>query len=301
MNYKKVFEATKGLFYDEEHYDMCITEDCIGYKENGDILFIFKKNVIPENKRDEFKKILKPIGKSKTKNRGSGAGYVDVNKFPKNAVSLCNAKGDPLKNEKIFSCYFKYEDGKVAKRCQSNQTRCGVAGYFDETAGLPCRKVHWSAHNPVRHNKLEEFCKIVSEHYKKVAPEIWEFQKSKINEDFIFKDSIFSTLTVNYDYRTANHKDTGDLENSLSTLTIFEEEEDNYTGFYTGLPEYKLMFDVRGGDTLIFDAHEYHCNTESDTLTDKLGYDDLSEKEFGGRIAVVSYLRNRINLCSNEE
>lgn len=301
MNYKKVFTAKTGIFYDEDHYDMMINEDAIGFKEDGSILFIFKKGVIPAEKRIEFLKTMKSCGKQKTKNRGSGGGYVDLKQFPNQAVSLCNKHGQPLKNEKIFSSYFLYEDGHMTKRCQGNQVRCGVAGYFDKTAGLECRKVHWSATNPKRHSTLEELAVIVSEHFKKVAPEVWSYQKSKINEDFIFKESVFSTMTINYDYRTATHKDKGDLENSLSTLTILEEEDDNYSGFYTGLPEYKLMFDVRGGDTLIFDAHEFHSNTEYKAHTDKLGKDDLNDCNFCGRLAVVCYLRNGINLCSNTE
>ena len=234
--YKKVFEAKKGEFYDEDHYEMTISEDAIGLKEDGSILFIFKKNVIPLE----------------------------------------------------------------AKRCQGNQVRCGVAGFFDETAGLPCRKVHWSAHNDKRHIQLEGICKTISNHFKDVAPEIWAYQKSKINEDFIFKDSVFSTLTVNYDFRTACHRDKGDLENSLSTLTILEELENNYEGFYTGLPEYKLMFDLRDGDTLIFDAHEFHSNTEYIVKSDKLGFNDLSNCNFAGRLAIVAYLRNGIDICSNQ-
>lgn len=299
MNYKKVFQAENGVFYNNEHYDMCISEDAVGYKEDGSILFIFKKNVIPKEIRKEYVNMLRSCGKTKTKNRGAGGGYLDINRFPKQAVELCNKKGEPVKNPKTFSAHFKYEDGKISKRCQGNQTRCGVAGYFDKTASFNCRKVHWSAANPVRHNKLENICKIISEHFKKVAPEIWEFQKSKIHKDYIFKDSIFSTLTLNYDFRTACHKDKGDLEGSLSTLTILEDEEDNYDGFYTGLPEYKLMFDVRDGDTLIFDAHEYHCNTEYKVKSDKLGYNDLDNCNFAGRLAIVAYLRNNINLCSD--
>tara|TARA_R110002126_G_scaffold107698_1_gene243416 strand:+ start:1734 stop:2642 length:909 start_codon:yes stop_codon:yes gene_type:complete len=298
--YKKVFEAKKGEFYDEDHYEMTISEDAIGLKEDGSILFIFKKNVIPLEERKEYLKIMKCLGKTKTKNRGAGGGLIDIKKFPPQAVEFCNKKGNPLKNEKIFSCHFKYEDGSVAKRCQGNQVRCGVAGFFDETAGLPCRKVHWSAHNDKRHIQLEGICKTISNHFKDVAPEIWTYQKSKINEDFIFKDSVFSTLTVNYDFRTACHRDKGDLENSLSTLTILEELENNYEGFYTGLPEYKLMFDLRDGDTLIFDAHEFHSNTEYIVKSDKLGFNDLSNCNFAGRLAIVAYLRNGIDICSNQ-
>ena len=258
--YDKVFKAKKGEFYDISHYDRKITSDTVGYKEDGSILFIFKKNVIHDTA--EYIKYVKALAKTKTKNRGSGSGYVDIKKFPPQAVSLCNRKGEPLKNDKVFSVHFKYEDGKIAKRCQSNQVRCGVAGYFDKTANLPCRLVGWSQRNLKRHTALQPLCLTISNHFKNVAPEIWAYQKSKVNDNYIFKDTVFSTLTLNYDFRTACHKDKGDLENSLSTLTVLEEIKNNYEGFYLGLPEYKIMFDIKDGDTLIFDAHEYHCNTE---------------------------------------
>tara|TARA_R110000765_G_scaffold213808_2_gene318820 strand:+ start:233 stop:1165 length:933 start_codon:yes stop_codon:yes gene_type:complete len=301
MEYKKVCEAEKSSFYNTDHYDKIITEDAKGFKEDGSILFIFKKNVIKKEDRSKYINLLRVLAKTKTKNRGSAAAICDVNKFPKDAVSLCNSKGMPLKNEKIVSTYYIKDNGEMAKRCQSNMVRCGVAGYFDETAGLPCRKVSWSKNNLKKHNELMPLCETISNHFKDVAPDVWDYQKSKVNENFVFKDSIFSTLTINYDFRTACHKDKGDLEGSLSTLTILEDINDNYEGFYLGLPEYKLMFDIRDGDTLIFDAHEYHCNTEYKVLSDKLPIDDLTGNNFAGRLSIVAYLRNRINVCANQE
>ena len=61
------------------------------------------------------------------------------------------------------------------------------------------------------------------------------------------------------------------------------------------------MFDIRDGDCLIFDAHEFHSNTEYIVKSDKLGFNDLSDCNFAGRLAIVAYLRNGINLCGNQE
>tara|TARA_R110000772_G_scaffold105833_1_gene207640 strand:- start:572 stop:760 length:189 start_codon:yes stop_codon:yes gene_type:complete len=54
---------------------------------------------------------------------------------------------------------------------------------------------------------------------------------------------------------------------------------------------------VKSGDTLIFDAHEFHANTEMKVLSDKLPINDLTGESFGGRISIVAYLRNRISEC----
>ena len=104
-------------------------------------------------------------------------------------------------------------------------------------------------------------------------------------------------MTLNYDFRTATHKDKGDLDGGLSTLTILEDEENNYEGFYTGLPEYKIAFDVRDGDTLIFNAHEFHANTDFKVLSEKLKIDDLTGNNFAGRMSIVCYMREKLKLC----
>ncbi len=106
-------------------------------------------------------------------------------------------------------------------------------------------------------------------------------------------------MTLNYDFRTASHMDSGDLEGGLSTLTILEDIPGNYEGFYLGLPEYKIAFDIRDGDTLYFDAHEYHCNTEFKVLSDKLPIDDLADNNFAGRMSIVCYMRNKMKDCPN--
>tara|TARA_R110002051_G_scaffold169520_1_gene240131 strand:+ start:1043 stop:1948 length:906 start_codon:yes stop_codon:yes gene_type:complete len=298
--YKKSFTAKKGEFYDIKHYSDIIQGETIGLKEDGSILFIFKKNVIPQEHRKLYLNLTRGCAKAKTKNRGAGAGIVDIKKFPPQAVSLCNIRGEELKNKDVLSVYFKYENGEIAKRCQSNMVRCGVAGYFDKTADLPCRMVGWSQRNLEKHKGLIPLCKTISDNFKTMCPSIWEYQRAygEDNADFLFEGSIFSTLTLNYDFRTACHKDKGDLVNSLSTLTILEDEKDNYDGFYLGLPEYQICFDIRDGDCLIFDAHEYHCNTEYNVKSDKLPIDTMTNKPFAGRLAIVAYLRNGINLCS---
>lgn len=298
--YKKKYECLRADFYNEEHYDEIIKESCMGYKENGEVLFVFIKNAIKKENRETYINAIKTNAKSKTKNRGTAAGVAVVERFPSDAVSLCKEDGSDTTNKRLVSVRYKRADGSVCGRCQSNRVRSGCAGYFDAVAGLPCRKVGWSTKNPERHNHLEKLCEEIAEVHKENEPLSYEYQLSKSHSDYLMGNSPYSTLTLNYDFRTACHIDRGDLINSLSTLTILEEIEENYSGCYLGLPEYKIAIDVKGGDTLIFDAHEYHANTEMKVLSDKLPIDDLTGKPFGGRISIVAYLRNRISECDNQ-
>ena len=137
--------------------------------------------------------------------------------------------------------------------------------------------------NTIKHQK------VVFNYQKEIA------DKSK---NYLMGGSPYSTLTLNYDFRTASHIDKGDLIGSRSTITIFEEIPNNYEGCYLGFPEYKIAVDLKDGDTLIFDAHEYHANTEMRVLTDKLPYDPINKQHHGGRMSVVAYLRNRLSECT---
>ena len=301
--YKKIFNANMGEFYDINHYDKIIKENCIGFKEDGQVLFCCIKDAIPKEDRDKYKDVIRKPAKAKTKNRGQSAGAVDIKYFPKRAVVLCDKNGNEFKdNKKRFSVFYKDEKGKVVNRCQSNQVRCGVAGHFDKVAGFPCRKVGWSRDNLDKHNILGELANEIQKNHKEFCYTSYLYHKIIADKRpaYLFKDSIYSTMTLNYDFRTATHKDTGDLHGGLSTLTIFEDEINNYEGFYLGLPDYKIAFDLRDGDLLIFDAHEKHANTEYKVLSDKLPIDDITKTNFAGRIAVVCYLRNRLKECPIE-
>jgi len=296
---KKTFECLKGEFYDEKHYDTIINTEVMGLKENGEILFILKKDNIKKENREKYLNIIKPVAKAKTKNRGTAAGVADVKKFPVDAVSLCKANGDALINPRLVSVQYKREDGSVCGRCQSNMVRCGCAGFFDAVAGLPCRKVAFSQNNPLKHKELENMCNEIAKGHEEYEPASFNFQKeiAELSKDYLMGNSPYSTLTLNYDFRCAAHIDKGDLIGSRSTITILEELPNNYEGCYLGFPEYKIALDLRDGDTLIFDAHEYHCNTEMKVLTNKLPIDELTKNHFGGRISIVAYLREKMKKC----
>tara|TARA_R110002096_G_scaffold29422_1_gene88507 strand:+ start:405 stop:1313 length:909 start_codon:yes stop_codon:yes gene_type:complete len=301
MIYKKVWEAKAGEFYDADFYDKVITESEYGFNNRGEVLFCFIKGAIKEENRRKYADIIRGCCKTKTKNRGASAGACDLRYFPKRAVELCDKNGKVFTDGKPrYSVHYKDETGKVVNRCQSNQVRSGVAGYFDKVAGLPCRKVGWSNRNPLKHEVLIELAKEIEGQHQSKQETSYNYHRKKADEcpkDLLFKDTIYSTMTLNYDFRTACHQDKGDLKNGLSTLTIFEEQPNNYSKFYLGLPEYKICFDVRDGDTLIFNAHEYHANTEYEVLTDDLKLDDLTGQSFAGRMSVVCYLRDRLNMC----
>lgn len=94
---------------------------------------------------------------------------------------------------------------------------------------------------------------------------------------------MFTTITVNKTFRTAAHRDAGDFSNGLSNLLVLS-NNGNYSGGYLILPEVRVAVNVRPGDLLLVNNHEYiHGNTPIEL------HDETAE-----RISLVCYLREKM-------
>ena len=102
--------------------------------------------------------------------------------------------------------------------------------------------------------------------------------------EFVIGNTAFSTLTINYNWRTALHQDAGDYKDGFGNLVILEEGK--YKGGELGFPRYKVAVDVRNGDFLAMNVHEWHCNTKIVPKT----------KDYT-RLSIVSYLREKMLRC----
>jgi hypothetical protein len=94
---------------------------------------------------------------------------------------------------------------------------------------------------------------------------------------------VFTTVTVNKTFRTASHRDAGDFSDGLSNLLVLS-NNGNYSGGYLILPEVRIAINIRPGDLLLVNNHEYiHCNTPM------VMHDEEAE-----RISLVCYLREKM-------
>lgn len=66
----------------------------------------------------------------------------------------------------------------------------------------------------------------------------------------------FTTATVNADFRTAAHTDTGNRRPGLEVLVVLEGRRGGELIF----PRYRLAVDARPGDLLLADMRELHGN-----------------------------------------
>jgi hypothetical protein len=115
--------------------------------------------------------------------------------------------------------------------------------------------------------------------YLKTSPRFYHIQKKAINEvapELRIKKTVFTTATINRNWRTATHTDRGDFKEALSCIAFLGK---GFRGGYFGFPQYRILIETRPGDAILADPHEPHCNTEIDI------------DENGTRYSMVCYLR----------
>jgi hypothetical protein len=150
---------------------------------------------------------------------------------------------------------------------------------------VPCRETAFTRDEVEKWKNVQPLLKSIDKQFKKIIPDRHKIQYDTAQKTpYNIKGTAFSTVTINYNFRTALHKDKGDFERGFGNLVVLEEGK--YGGGYTGFPQYGICVDVREGDFLGMDVHQYHCNTKISPKT----------KDYT-RLSLVAYLRNKMIKC----
>jgi hypothetical protein len=256
-----------GTFIDS--FETVVTEDYEQRDENGNILFIFRKNVIPEDLAKTAWDTFNKIARKKNDNRGYAAGLL-----PNGLAKMKDKYGVT----------------------RGNISQSNIVGYYDKPGikdkkKFPgksvCRLTSFNSKNKDLFQKSEPFFQCIDKVYRECAPVEYQRQleKSKVcHQDLIIKGTVFSTVTCNYNWRTACHTDSGDFKDGLGNLTVISPE--GHVGGIIGFPKYNIGIDVQSRDVLLMNSHEVHCNTALIS---------------GERLSFVCYLRDSMHRCINKE
>ena len=313
-------EKLHGCFVNEDHYAVILNEDCDVYMpQNQDALAMFEGESSPEDRLlISFRKKVVPEELTKlawdnllgaasvSDNRGMAAGPLDERYLRSNAQ---NGNLVPLGPNRAK---YLLPDGTVGSTTIANRVRSGIMGNFDASARVPyCRQTGWSASNPEKTEGVIPFLEALNECFKRQAPNHWVAQKGfvdefKIHPDWTLGDTVFTTVTVNKDWQTAVHLDAGDFPGGYGNLSVVEGRP--YTGGYTGFPKYRIAVDVRTGDFLAMNVHEWHGNTRMfPVLPPPEGQDSWGDPmdpdaDHGfDRLSIVCYARYGMRECGGKE
>lgn len=263
---KKIFtdeeiEKYKNKQIQSNLINYIVREDVDAYDENNNMLFCFRKNKLSSSNIRLFYDNVIDYAKNTTNNRGTGSGSKN-----KNIVD----------NPKIMTNILGYFD-----RLSPNQKYLLKKNGINVN-GLEVRETRFNSLYPDKFNKCIPLIKEIDEHYSKYAPEKYRLQKKKaLQTPFHILGTAFTTITVNVNFKTTIHKDKGDDPEGYGNLVVIENGE--YEGGETCFPQYGCGVDVRTGDVLLMDVHQYHGNLPI-----------IKKEKEAIRLSIVSYLRYNI-------
>jgi hypothetical protein len=186
------------------------------------------------------------------------------------------------------------EETYISDTTYANVVLSGIAGWFDRYPRIPYGRATAYTQNSFDKFKLSfPFLQTLDRGFAELLPQRHAAQRDaadKIDPAFLVPQTVFTTITVNKTFRTAAHRDAGDFTNGLSNLLVLS-NNGNYTGGYLILPEVRIAVNVRPGDLLLVNNHEYiHGNTPIEL-----------QDETAERVSLVCYLREKMLELGSKE
>lgn len=236
--------------------DSCRIED-----SEGNILAIFLKQRLSEELIDIGQDLARY--KSKTSLRINASGDKNVKRSPRSGSLM-----------------------ETGNRVQSAMVGYAAASNFHDCRATAMFKKEYDVFQEYTKYLIEE----ISNLYEQFCPEMYNKQESFVGslpKNMRLGNSVFTTLTVNVDFRTAAHRDEGDFKEGFGNLCVFQDQDSDkkFKGGEFLMPEYKIGFKIEEGDLLLVDVHQIHCNNPIQNT---------------GRISLVCYAMQKIARCPSK-
>jgi len=281
-------------------------------RERAVLQYMLKDSPKTVNEEDQLEEIYKSNPDTPLQGRGSGA-HKAKGDIGAGAIWIVNKSKDFVFDD----WYNSVKDKSPAERrmaadhilndlisdtTYANGVRSGVGGFMDRYPRIPfCRETGWSA----SHHKLYEAALPLFEQASKVFEENLPVRfagqmeaMKQLGPDWQIGNTPYTTLTINRDFRTAAHRDVGDLCESweshanprgFSNLLVLDNGK-SYNGFYLCFPEFRVAADIRAGDMIMMNAHRIHSNSPA------FDYEEGFE-----RMSVVMYFRESMLECGSRK
>jgi hypothetical protein len=260
-------DAFAGKFLTEADCRQVYKEDVDIYDdETGKCIAKFRRGIIPANVCIRaYDALLKAA--SRTDSRGTATGEKE------GAVQKLRVR----------------KDGSLSNQTVSNaMIHSGVIGFSDRSARFPyCRLTAFNQHNMDKFVEAYPIIKFVDKKYSELMPAEYKKQKSmaeKTSEDFVIPNTAFTTVTVNKNWQTAVHKDAGDYREGFGNLVALR--KGSFYGGHFVVVRWGCGFDLRNGDLLLVDVHQWHGNTPI-----------INDHKEAVRLSLVMYYREKMIKC----
>jgi len=190
------------------------------------------------------------------------------------------------RDEQIKEAKF-VSDNYISDTNYAQSVMSGIAGYFDRYPRIPYgRATAYTEKNLDKFALCYPYLHKLNSQFKELIPNRWKAQNdqaNKLDPRFRIDGTVFTTLTVNHNWRTACHRDAGDFTRGFSNICgVTGPEGKGWRGGQFILPEYRIAINLQPGDMLLVNNHEgIHGN-------DELIGDD------NDRMTIVAYFREKM-------
>lgn len=188
----------------------------------------------------------------------------------------------------------KFKKEYLSSRKYGMAALSGTIGFFGRDANNNwARECSWNKNNPYLFERALPLIRRIDAAFKEALPDRHRLQKEftdKLDPRFVVPGTCFTTVTVNKNYRTAAHRDAGDLSQGFSNISVFSNGR-KFSGGHLVLPEFNVEVCLKPGDLLFVANHEYiHQNTAINN--------DDPESE---RLSLVCYAREDLAFAGTLE
>ena len=233
-------DIIRNKFLNRDSIDLLIDHDADVYGDNGILLVRFRKHILPKKNTNAFYDNVIKFARNVSTNRGNTTGSHSKTKNVRN-------------NPKIMSNILGYYD-KWGPAHKSVFKRKGVS------APMGVHETKFLKDYPDLFKKCVPLIQDIDKLYKKLLPKYHTAQFNKANKTpFRIANTSFTTITTNVNFQTTVHLDKGDDIEGFGNLTVIERGS-SYKGAETCFPRYGVAIDVREGDMLFMNVHEWHGN-----------------------------------------
>lgn len=274
-------DALVAGWLDASHYDLVIDDDTRVDRPDGSPLLVYRRHALADEDCRAAYHALRGAVKL-TENRGEAGGIVPDDSGPIRG-------NEPIGHRTRITWRARKPDGTVSGTKRGHQVESGIAGFYDRNPRRPyCRATAFNLDHPERWLAAMPFIRGVDATFAAELPGRHAAQLARCREsspDFVIHGTAFTTLTINRNWRTAAHRDKGDLREGFGCMAVLQ--AGRYAGGLLVWPRYRVAVDMRTRGVLLADVHELHGNTP------------LVGSGAWERIAAVLYYREGIAACGS--
>ena len=263
-----------GKIVTESDYNALLTGPAKVLRPDGSLLAVYVPSALPLELLDASYATLHSLKRFITTNRGLASGTRRFDRY------------------------------KGSSRSESKGVASAIVGAFDASGPRTyCRLTAWTGQETEQFSDLFPYFNAIADVFRQNVPERFATQMAhayQTKPEWVVPGTPFTTITVNNTYPTGVHVDKGDLNEGFSCLSALRVGD--YKGGVLTFPRYRLGVDMKHGDVLLMDAHEWHGNTAiTCSHGNKLSSLDPCTVEGcnAERISTVCYFRTKMVNCGS--